>query len=73
MGIQKIDNALSKKIALRLKELRKSRGVTQLAVYEDLGIHIGRIETGRNDLSISTIKKICDYFEIELSEFFKGI
>jgi transcriptional regulator with XRE-family HTH domain len=73
VGIQKIDNALSKKIALRLKELRKSRGVTQLAVYEDLGIHIGRIETGRNDLSISTIKKICDYFEIELSEFFKGI
>jgi len=60
-----------KNIAIQIKELRLKNGLTQENFFNDTGIHIGRIETAKRDLSINTLKKICDYFEITLEEFFK--
>lgn len=62
-----------KKLAQRVKELREKAGLTQESAYNDSGVHFGRIETGRRDFSVSTLEKICQYFEISLVEFFKGI
>lgn len=73
MGFYNKDKVLLKQIALKIKALRRSRGLTQSAVYEDTGLHIGRIETGNTDVSISNLKKLCDYFEIGLSDFFEGL
>jgi transcriptional regulator with XRE-family HTH domain len=65
-----------KKIALRLKELRKSKGFTN---YEHLAYELGmsrsaywRIESGAN-FEIKTLIKICRVLNITLSEFFEGV
>lgn len=57
----------------RLKELRAAKGVSQETVYEDTGLHIGRIETERHNITVSTLSRLCDYYGITLSEFFEGI
>lgn len=64
------DIQLLQKIALVLKELRESTNVTQDEVFDATKIHIGRIETARANVSISTISKLCEYFQIKLSDFF---
>jgi transcriptional regulator with XRE-family HTH domain len=61
---------LLKAIAMQIKSLRESEGLTQEDFYNDTNIHIARIETGRNNLSISTLECICSYFKIPLSKFF---
>jgi transcriptional regulator with XRE-family HTH domain len=65
-----------KKIALRLKELRKSKGFTN---YEHLAYELGmsrsaywRIESGAN-FEIKTLIKICKVLNVTLSEFFDGV
>ncbi|HRN41892.1 MAG TPA: helix-turn-helix transcriptional regulator [Vicingus sp.] len=58
------------KLANRVKELRIAKNLTQEDAYNDTGIHFGRIERGKRDVSFSSLKKICDYFELSLEEFF---
>ncbi|WP_396154840.1 helix-turn-helix domain-containing protein [Flavobacterium macrobrachii] len=41
--------------------------------YFDTGIHLARIEQGKQNISVVTLAKICEYFEIDLSEFFSNI
>lgn len=65
------DGILLKKIAIEIKRLRREHNITQDAFYYDTNIHIARIETGKVNPSISTIKAICDYFDISLMEFFE--
>jgi transcriptional regulator with XRE-family HTH domain len=64
---------LLKKIASRIKSLREKKEITQEQFYHDTGIHLGRIETGKMNISISTLDTICKYFDVTLEEFFKGI
>jgi transcriptional regulator with XRE-family HTH domain len=68
---QKRNKKLLIKIALRIKELRTLHAVTQEDFYNDTGINIGRIERAICDLSMSTLGRICEYFNISLKEFFK--
>ena len=63
-------------IALRLKELRKSKGYSN---YEHIAFELGmsrsaywRLESGKN-FELKTLIRICRFFEISLDEFFKGI
>ncbi|WP_414635430.1 helix-turn-helix domain-containing protein [Agriterribacter sp.] len=65
------DKILLKRIAIVIKELRENEGLTQEAVYNDTNIHIGRIETAKANLSVSTLSAICKYFKISLSDFLK--
>ena len=67
------NNVFLKQISLRLKKLREKRNLTQEDVLNDTGIHIGRIETGKRDFSITTLQKLSDYFQITPSELLKGI
>ncbi|HRO45539.1 helix-turn-helix transcriptional regulator [Agriterribacter sp.] len=67
------DKILLRKIAIVIKELRENEGLTQEAVYNDIYIHIGRIETAKTNLSISTLSTICKHFKISLSDFFKKV
>ncbi len=71
MGKRKSEDLL-RKIALRLKQLREQKGLTQENFYNDTGIHIGRIETLKRNVSVSTLEDICKYFNISLSDFFQG-
>ena len=68
-----VDTVLLKKIALKIKKLRVKHELTQEQFINDTGIHIGRIETAKRDLSVSTLKKIATYFKLTLSQFLKEI
>jgi len=67
------DTKLLRKIALVIKELRDERDLTQEDVFNDINIHIGRIETAKANLSVSTLAVICKYFKIKLSDFYKRV
>lgn len=71
--LRSVDKKFLKKIALQIKQLRDTHGVTQEAFLNDTGIHIGRIEMAERDFSINTLKKICEYFDVSLEDFFKNI
>ena len=64
------DTTLLEAIANRLKLLRVAKVVSQETVYEDTGIHIGKIETARYNITVSTLSKLCNYYGITLKEFF---
>lgn len=73
MGEKRRNIKLLKKIALRLKQLRKEHNVTQEVVYNDTGVNIGRIEAAKRDISVSTLEVLCRYFKISLERFFGGL
>lgn len=64
------DEILLKKIALSIKTIRGEFGITLDDFYIDTGIHLARIEQGKTNITISTLKCICDYFKISLVDFF---
>ena len=47
--------------------------MTLEAFYFDTGIHLARIERGKQNITVATLSKICDYFEINLSDFFSNV
>lgn len=65
------DTKLLQKIALVIKQLRSNKNLSQADVYNDINIHIGRIETAKANLSVSTLLSLCKYFKIKISDFFK--
>lgn len=60
-------------IIRQLKLLREEKDLSQELFYIDTGIHIGRIEAGRSNLTLITLKKICDYLDITPKDFFDRI
>lgn len=75
------DKKLLEAIAKVAKELRKEKGdkLTQEGVMNDfkleknITIHIGRIETGATNLSVSQLRLLCEYYGITLSAFMKRV
>ncbi len=53
--------------------MRERTGISQRLMYYDTEINIGRLETGKENIKITTIAKLCAYFHISLEEFFHGI
>ncbi len=54
---------------MRLKELRKSKGISQLKLALDLNTSqntISRYETGEREPGIGELIKIADYFKVSL-------
>ena len=67
-----MDKILLKKLAKRIKELRKLNGFTQdeLAFRANIGRStLGNIETAQNDITFSKINKIAKAFNMSLSDF----
>lgn len=55
-----------------LIELRKKHKIRQSEMCKILGTsraNYSNIETGRTELSLKSVKKICEFFEITASEF----
>ncbi|WP_290698847.1 helix-turn-helix transcriptional regulator [Lacinutrix sp.] len=67
------NNLLSVAIAKKIKSLRQKNSVTQEVFYFDTGIHLGRIEQGKSNITLNTLDIICNYFEIPLKEFFSDL
>lgn len=71
---QQIKNPkLLKAIGTRLRAIRKEKQLTQEEVYNDTDIHIARIETGTQNITVSTLSALCDYYAITLGGFFNGV
>lgn len=70
---QRRDDAMLQAIALRLKELRAKTGLSQLEVAKQSGQNIGRMEAAQSNMTISSLEKTCQYYEISLEEFFGEI
>lgn len=54
---------------MRLKELRKKKGISQLKLSIDLSTNqntISRYETGTREPSISELIRIADYFKVSV-------
>lgn len=64
------DISVIEKISRKIKTLREAKRVTQEKFYAATNIHIGRIETGKVNITINTLCVICDYFKVSLKEFF---
>ena len=64
-------------MAAVVSELRKekSENLTQEAVMNEIKIssgislHVGRIETAVNNITVSNLSLLCDYYNIPLSSF----
>ena len=54
---------------MRLKELRKERGITQLKIAMDLGLNqntVSRYETGEREADYKTLISLADYFDVSV-------
>ena len=54
---------------MRLKEIRKRRGITQLKLSMDLNISqntISRYETGEREADYATLIRLADYFNVSI-------
>jgi len=70
MSKQLQNTELSQRMVFCIKEIRKTKNITLEAFYFDTGIHLARIEQGKQNITIATLSRICDYFEMSLSDFF---
>lgn len=60
---------MSRVILMRLKELRKAKGISQLKLAMDLSMNqntISRYETGEREADYKTLIKIADYFNVSV-------
>jgi transcriptional regulator with XRE-family HTH domain len=67
-----MNKQLLRKLANRIKELRKTNGYTQddLASLADIARStLGNIETASNDITFTKLNKLANAFGISLSEF----
>ena len=58
---------MKNQLGSKIKQLRKSRGITQSELAENLGISssaVGMYEQGRRDPDDNTLLKLCSYFGI---------
>ena len=60
-------------VIAHLRELRHARNLSQKQVFTDTDINIGRIESGRGNISVSTLADLCAYYGIPLREFFERL
>lgn len=69
---QKLMKAFGKRVA----EVRKSKGVTQQELAENIGmsvVAIAYIETGKRWARLGTLNKIANSLKVNVADLFKGI
>ena len=64
---------LTGSIAQKLKQIRQAKGLSQEFVYLETEVHVGRVESGKGNISVVTLSILCDYYGVTLEEFFRGI
>lgn len=67
------NDTLLRSVAERLKQLRCERGLTQEVVTDRTKVNIGLYELGTTNITIVTLTVLCNFYNIALEDFFKGI
>ena len=73
MRKQRRNDILLGMIAKKLKKLRSVKKLTQAEVYRQPKIHIGRIESGNSNITMSSLSELCKFYQISFEDFFKEI
>jgi transcriptional regulator with XRE-family HTH domain len=58
---------------LELKKMRDALGKTQDEVFDETKIHIGRIESQKRDIRLTTVYRLCEYYKASVPEFFNKV
>ena len=64
------DKEFARVIALRIKQLRQEYNCTQEKLIDKTHLDINRYEMGETIPLLSSLSKICEFFNITLDEFF---
>lgn len=65
--------SIKNQIGLRIKQLRKSKGLSQEKLALEIGLdrtYVTSIENGKRNISILNLQRIWTYFELTPSQFF---
>ena len=57
-------------VILLLRQLRVEKKLSQNDVSAITDVHIARIENSQQDITLSTLKSLCDLYEMSLENFF---
>lgn len=63
-------------LGLKIKELRNQKNITQQELSDLIGVkrqYVSQIELGDYNITIETLNKIANAFEISLSELIVGV
>lgn len=66
---------LAKTLAARLREGRIARGWTQEDAAEHCGLvtrHYQKLEAGEINVTLATLERLCDAFDVEASELLRA-
>lgn len=65
------------KIGRHIKDLRESKLHLTQAGFADILLldrtYLSRVESGKQNITIDTLEKICDKLDVGIDEFFEGI
>lgn len=64
---------LMQAIGRRLRELREERGLSMERVSFTNGTYLPRIELGGRNITLSTLIKLCRFYGITVTDFFRGL
>lgn len=68
------NNEILQKIAAKLRLLRRKAGLLQKTVSgRKPGLNMGHLEGARKNVTLTTLERLCEYYNITLDEFFKDI
>ena len=73
MRKQRRNDILLGMIAKKLVDLRENENLSQQKVYIHTGIDMDMVERGEYNITLSTLADLCDYYNISLEYFFKGM
>lgn len=67
------DQELVRALAHELAKERIRLGISQQEIYDETGIHVGRIECMEVAIQVTTLYNVCSYLGISCSEIFNRL
>ena len=62
---------IQQKVIDNLKALRNARELSQQDVYNDINVHIGRIESSKGSITLHTLIKLSEYYKVDIVDLFR--
>jgi len=75
-SINEMSTSILKFLGARIRDMRKSQGLSQEQLAEVSGLHhtyIGAVERGERNISIKSLLKITDALKISMGEVFESV
>jgi transcriptional regulator with XRE-family HTH domain len=60
-------------LATRLKAAREHKQLTLQEVYDLTGIHVGRLEANRANMTVLTLLTLCRYYKVRPADLLLGL